>query len=66
MKTYICEIWSNSSNLMDYTVTTKSAMRAASELGRCEAGEVVQIKRKNGVILSRVEWQNRGYIRVEV
>lgn len=66
MANYICEIWSNSSNKAEYTVTTKSAMRAAAEYGRAEGGEVVQVRRKSGAILSRVEWYNREYIRVEV
>lgn len=68
MTTYICEVWSNSSQGSTYTVATKSAMRCAAEYGRADGGEVVQVRRKNGTILSRVQWspEERGYIRVEV
>lgn len=41
---YKCFIWSNNSNEREYTVKTRSVMRAAMELGRCEGGEVVQIE----------------------
>ena len=40
---YKCIIWSNNSCEREYTVKTRSAMRAAIELGRCDGGEVVQI-----------------------
>ena len=68
MATYICEIWSNSNPGSTYTVTTKSAMRCAAEYGRAEGGEVVQVRRKNGIVLARVQWspEARGYIRVAV
>lgn len=67
MKNYICEVWSNSNPGSSYLVTTKSAMRCAANYGRCEGGEVVQVRRKNGTALSRVQWSpvERGYIRVE-
>ena len=65
---YKCVIWSDSTHEREYTVTSKSAMRAAMELGRCEGGEVVQIETlTTGRILSRVQWspKNGGkYIRV--
>lgn len=65
---YKCVIWSDSTHEREYTVTSKSAMRAAMELGRCEGGEVVQIETlTTGRILSRVQWlpENGGkYIRV--
>ena len=65
---YKCVIWSNGSHEREYTVTSKSAMRAAIELGRCEGGEVVQIETMTtGRILSRVQWtpEDGGkYIRV--
>ena len=68
MANYICEVWSNSNPGSTYTVATKSAMRCAADYGRCEGGEVVQVRRKNGAVLSRVQWspEKRGYIRVEV
>lgn len=65
---YKCIIWSNNSHDREYTVVSKSAMRAAMELGRCEGGEVVQIETMTtGRILSRVQWTPEGggkYIRV--
>ena len=68
MSTYICKIWSNSSNGRKYTVTTKSAMKCAAEYGSAEGGEVVQVERKNGTVISRVEWslEKRDYIRVTI
>ena len=68
MATYICEVWSNSNPGSTYTVTTKSAMRCAAEYGRADGGEVVQVRRKNGTVLSRVQWSNedRDYIRVAI
>lgn len=68
MTTYICKIWSNSSHGREYTVTTKIAMKCAAEYGRAECGEVVQVERKNGAVISRVQWspEEHGYIRVEV
>lgn len=68
MATYICKIWSNSNNGLEYTVTTKSAMKCAAEYGRAEGGEVVQVERKNGTVISRVEWsqEKRDYIRVTI
>lgn len=67
MANYICEVWSNSNPGSSYPVTTKSAMRCAADYGRCEVGEIVQVRRKNGAALSRVQWSpvERGYIRVE-
>lgn len=68
MTNYICEVWSNSNPGSAYTVTTKSAMRCSAEYGRADGGEVVQVRRKNGTVLSRVQWspEEHGYIRVEV
>ena len=68
MKTYICKIWSSSSNGREYTVTTKSAMKCAAEYGRAEGGEVVQVERKSGTVISRVDWsqEKREYIRVAI
>ena len=68
MANYICEVWSNGNPGSSCPVTTKSAMRCAEDYGRADGGEVVQVRRKNGTILSRVQWspEERGYIRVEV
>ena len=65
---YRCIIWSNTSHEREYAVKTRSAMRAAAELGRCEGGEVVQIETMTtGRVLSRVQWtpeDGEKYIRV--
>lgn len=54
---YKCVIWSNYRHPAEYMVKTRSAMRAAAELGRCEGGEVVEIRTaKTGRLLSRVLW----------
>lgn len=53
---YKCIITSNSSQGREYEVTTRSAMKAAQDLGRCEGGEVVTITTKSGRELSRVIW----------
>lgn len=68
MATYICKIWSNSNPGSTYTVTTKSAVKCAAEYGRADGGEVVQVERKNGTVISRVEWspEKRDYIRVTI
>ena len=66
---YICKIWSDSSAGREYDVNTKSAMKAAQELGRCEGGETVTITTKGGRELSRVIWtpEDGGrYIRVNI
>jgi len=54
---YKCIIWSNSSNGREYAVNTKSAYKAAQEYGRCEGGEVVQIRTtSSGKVISEVRW----------
>lgn len=53
---YKCIIWSNSSHEREYDVATKSAYKAAQELGRCEGGEVVEIRNQSGRVLSRARW----------
>lgn len=66
---YKCVIWSNNSCEREYTVKTRSAMRAAIELGRGDGGEVVQIETiTTGRVLSRAQWMPEDggqYIRVE-
>jgi hypothetical protein len=52
-----CIIWSNSSNGREYAVNTKSAYKAALTYGRCESGEVVQIRAmRSGKVISEVRW----------
>lgn len=68
-QTYICTISSNSSNEREYEVSTRSAMKAAMEFGRCEGGETVTILTKGGKPISRVIWhpeQGGKYIRVSL
>ena len=66
MATYICKIWSNSSNGREYTVTTSSAYKAAQDLGRGESGEIVEITRpRSGRVVSAAMWstEDRRYYR---
>ena len=70
MKKYKCVIWSDSSYPREYEVSTRSAMKAAKDLGHCEGGEVVQIETlTTGRVLSSVirnpETRNE-YIRVRI
>lgn len=54
---YICRIWSNTSHEREYEVNTKSAMKAATEHGGCEYGEVVEIiTPRTQRVISRVRW----------
>lgn len=53
---YKCIIWSNSSHAREYDVKTKSAYKAAQALGRCEGGEVVDIRNQSGRVVSRAQW----------
>lgn len=55
---YICRIWSNSTpTRLYYGINTKSAMKAAKELGRCEGGEVVEIiTPQSQRVISAVRW----------
>lgn len=55
--TYKCIISSNCSDPREYEVQTKSAMKAAADLGRCEGGETVEIRTKrSNRIISSVSW----------
>lgn len=57
MGKYKCVIWSDSSLGREYEVDTVSSIKAARELGRCEFGEVVEIRRKRtDQLLSRCFW----------
>lgn len=53
---YKCIIWSNSSYPREYAIATRSAYKAAQELGRCEGGEVVEVRAQSGRLLSRAAW----------
>ena len=53
---YKCIIWSNSSHGREYDVDTVSAIKAAQMYGRCELGEVVQIRTASGRIINEARW----------
>lgn len=56
MKSYKCYVWSNSSHEREYDVHTSSAYKAALELGRCEGGEIVEIRTASGKVISRAAY----------
>lgn len=66
MTTYTCTITSNSSAERCYCVATRSAVKAAQQLGRAESGKTVTITSRSGKVLSRAIWDcsTRRYIRV--
>jgi hypothetical protein len=57
---YKCIIWSNSSYGREYNVNTKSALKAAKMFGRCEGGEVVQIRTASSKVISEARWSPEG------
>ncbi len=66
---YKCTIKSNSSYPREYTMESKSAMKAAELWGRAEGGEVITVTTMGGKRISRVMWvpDNGGkYIKVEI
>ena len=60
MNMYKCVIWSNSSNGREYYVNTRSAFKAAQMYGRCEGGEVAQIRTASGKVISEARWTPEG------
>ena len=65
-RTYLCYINSNNNEERIYTVTTRSAMKAAQKYGRCEGGESISVRTHSGQTLSKVIWdvQTSQYINV--
>lgn len=65
-RTYLCYINSNNTEERIYTVTTRSAMKAAQKYGRCECGESISVRTHSGQTLSKVIWdvQTNQYINV--
>ena len=67
---YKAVVSSDSFSPREYAVTSKSAMKAAQEYGRCEGGEVVRVVTiRSGRVLSEVRWtpEDGGhYYRCEV
>ena len=69
MKKYIITVVSNSTNEREYTTSSRSAMRAAEQFGRCEGGERVTVWTRGGKAISRVVWSPEDggrYVRVAV
>ena len=65
----IVTIVSNSTNEREYTTSSRSAMRAAEQFGRCEGGERVTVWTRGGKAISRVVWSPEDggrYVRVAV
>ena len=65
-RTYLCYVVSSISDAEIYTVTNRSAIKAAEKHGYHEPGETVTIRTHSGQVLSRVKWnQDTGkYINV--
>ena len=59
-------IKSNNSYPLEYDVKTRSAIVAAKELGRCEGGEVVEVRTNKGKPIDRACWdcETQKYCRV--
>lgn len=59
-------IKSNNSHQREYNARSRSAIVAAKELGRCEGGEVVEVRTNKGKLIDKAMWdnENRKYIRV--
>ena len=69
MKKYSITVVSNSTNEREYTTSSRSAMRAAKQFGRCEGGERVTVWTRGGKAISRVVWSPEDggrYLRVAV
>ena len=62
----IAVIRSNNSYQMEYDVKSRSAIVNAKELGRCEGGEVVEVRTNKGKLIDKAMWdcENQKYIRV--
>lgn len=65
-RTYLCYVESNSSQERIYTVTSRSATKAAEKYGRCEGNETITVRTYSGQILSRAVWnqEQRKYVNV--
>jgi 23S rRNA G2069 N7-methylase RlmK/C1962 C5-methylase RlmI len=59
-------IKSNNSHQREYNVKSRSALVNAKELGRCEGGEVVEVRTNKGKLIDKAAWncENQKYIRV--
>lgn len=59
-------IKSDNSFQREYDVKSRSALVAANELGRCEGGEVVEVRTNKGKLIDKAMWdcENQKYLRV--
>ena len=59
-------IKSNNSHCREYNVKSRSAIVAARELGRCEGGEMVEIRTNKGKLIDKALWscEDQKYFRV--
>lgn len=59
-------IKSDNSFQREYDVKSRSALVAANELGRCEGGEVVEVRTNKGKLIDKAAWdsESQKYIRV--
>lgn len=59
-------IRSNNSYQREYDVKSRSAIINAKKLGRCESGEVVEVRTNKGKLIDKAMWncENQKYCRV--
>ena len=59
-------IKSNNTHPREYDVRTRSALVTAKELGRCEGGEVVEVRTNKGKVIDKAMWncETQKYCRV--
>ena len=57
-RTYLCYVVSSISDAEIYTVTNRSAIKAAEKHGYHEPGETVTIRTHSGQVLSKVKWDS--------
>lgn len=65
-RTYLCYINSDTTDEMVYTVTHRSAMKAAEKYGLYAGNDTITIRTHSGQILSKVRWdeQAKKYVNV--
>jgi hypothetical protein len=59
-------IKSNNSHRREYDVKSRSALVNAKELGRCEGGEMIEVRTNKGKLIDKACWscEDQKYIRV--
>ena len=65
-RTYLCYVIDNELSQRIYTVTHRSAMKAAEKYGQCNGSESVIVRTHSGQVLSKVKWdeESKKYINV--